>query len=115
MSILPYTYRGKAHSEFIISTLNKGLIVITLYASDDHNFQTNVNRSFSSRESCLSYLLCRKDVNILNQLARGSNMSREEEDKAIPVIYVFCTMFRHALFCIYDTDFYSSNAGMFYR
>lgn len=54
---------------------------------------------------------CRKDVTFLQQLAKGSLVPEKERQTIIPVIYVFCTMFRHALFCIYDIDFYSPDAG----
>eukprot|EP00794_Sanderia_malayensis_P007846 gene7846-8695_t len=41
----------------------------------------------------------------------GSAMKEDEKDRIIAMLSVFCSLFRHALFCIYDTDFYSADAG----
>ena len=58
------------------------------------------------------FLDYRKNVLVLDHMSRGFVISEEEQKKVIPVINVFCILFRHALFCVYDSDFYASNAGM---
>eukprot|EP00795_Rhopilema_esculentum_P004622 gene4622-20896_t len=52
-----------------------------------------------------------KDALFVNQLARGAVMPDREKARIIPVLSIFCTLFRYALFCVYDTDFFSSKAG----
>ena len=46
-------------------------------------------------------------MQLIHQLAHGNTMTSQDEDRIIPMLSVYTTMLRFALFSIYDTDFYS--------
>lgn len=47
-----------------------------------------------------------KDVNLIHQLSHGYTMSREDQSRLLPLLGSFASLFRYALFSIYDSDFY---------
>eukprot|EP00111_Clytia_hemisphaerica_P020812 TCONS_00061379-protein len=50
-----------------------------------------------------------KTVQLLHQLAHGNAMTSQDEQRVIPMLSVYTTLLRYAMFSIYDTDFYSDN------
>ena len=59
----------------------------------------------------VSFFRFRKEISLLSLLSQGYTVSLVDQEQIIPVLGVFASLFKYALFSVYDTDFYGKDTG----